>query len=341
MLKTIVLSLISITLFAQKEVNYFDYHKKINKAEILYFTENRTDSTLLLYDEVFNAFDFIFLKDLLTAAQIAKFNNKPYEKYLLKCFEFGFKIDHLKRFPLFKETYAKFCKDKKILALYKESRKKYLQKIDFVYLDYIYETAIQDQIDKYEKDYEQKVNRTIVRLVQKIRKHGFPGEKILGVTHTLIFKEAGISRMDINDRARKNKRSKHFVYKSNRISCDVSIPLFLHHRCSFIKYKDLFLEEIKKGNMHPQDLAFINDFNAPYYIKATYKPSYCMSFHFEGIYTFSPATGFLSEPKKIAKANKLRAKLYMIPYEVMQLKKKYAKDNNFILNFGYDGAARM
>lgn len=89
--------LFSINLYCYNQNNYFIYHNKINDAEILYFMENEVDSSLAIYDEVFNTYEFVFLKDLLNAAQIAVYNKRDYEKYLLKSFEFGFKIDDLSK----------------------------------------------------------------------------------------------------------------------------------------------------------------------------------------------------------------------------------------------------
>lgn len=326
------------SLNAQKNDNYFDYHDKINKAEILYFLEKKTDSSLLVYDEVFNDFEFIFLKDLLVAAQIAKFNNKEFDKYIFKGFEFGLKIDDLKRFPVLKSNFYKYSNDKEVLNKFKEGRKKYLQKIDFDYLDYVYDLAIRDQIYKYKDDYDNRINKTIAELIDTIKKKGFPGERRLGITDTLIFKEKGLFKKDINDRARKLKITKHFVYNSNRLQFDTSIPMFLHHKCVFNKYESILLNEVKKGNVHPQDLAFFNDFNLMY---QSTLPSYCKGCKSEGAYYLSKRRSVLESEIEIKNANLLREKMHMIPFEVVLIKEKFAIENNFILNFGYNGGARL
>lgn len=170
---TIFLSF-TISLLCQNDsVNYFDYHNKINKAEILYFVEKDVDDSLKLYDSIFEAYEFVFLKDLLVAAQIAKFNKKEYKKYIIQSFEFGFKIDDLKKIPILESDYKKFVSDKSVKYAFKEARKKYLSKIDFKYLDFIYDLAIKDQVDKHKDDYVRRIDKTIEKLMDTIKKEGF------------------------------------------------------------------------------------------------------------------------------------------------------------------------
>lgn len=329
---------LSVYSFSQKGSNYFVYHNKINEAEILYFSEKEVEKSLKLYDSIFEQYDFIFLKDLIVAAQIAKFNKRDYKKYIIKSFEFGLKIDDLKKIPLLKSDYKKFISDKKVLLAFNEARKKYLKTIDYEYLDYIYDIAIRDQVYKHKDNYDRWINKTIDNLMDTIKKKGFPGERKLGITDTLIFKEAGLFKKDINDRARKLKITKHFVYRSNRLQFDTSIPLFLHHRCVAQKYKSILLNEVKKGNIHPQDIAFFNDFNLLYKNKL---PSYCRNCKPEGAYSMSEKRSSIETAEEVETANKLREELFMIPYEIVLLKQKFAKEHNFLLNFGYNGEARL
>ena len=287
--------LFSVNVNCHNQNNYYIYNNKINNAEILYFMENKVDSSLAIYNEVFDTYEFIFLKDLLNAAQIAVFNNKDYEKYLFKSFEFGFRIDDLNKFPLFKDIHKKYQTDKRIMMIFKKARIHYLKKIDLKYLDYIYNIAIKDQIDKYKFDYDTRIYKSINNLMDTIKRKGFPGERLLGITDTLIFKENGLKKLDINERSRKQKITNHFIYRANRLHFGTSIPILLHHRCVSSAFKDVFLVEIKKGNMHPQDLAFINDFNSQFLSKL---PAYCNGIKFEGLYSFSPSRGDLIDKKR-------------------------------------------
>lgn len=338
MKKIILLLLIYTPLFSQKKnSDYFEYHRQINKAEELYFLENKVDNALKIYDEVFQNYDFVFLKDLLIAAQIAKFNGKPFEDYILRSFEFGFKIDDLKKIHHFQDLHKSFSTDKVKINIFKNARQKYLDSIDYEYLDYIYNLAVQDQIDKYKKDYYNRLNNSFTRFINKVEQKGFPGEKLMGLTDTLIFKERGLPFKDINSRSRKNKITKHFLF-TNRFDFVVIMPFLLHHGCASFMYKDLFMSEIKKGNMHPQDLAYINDF---YKSQNSFLPYYCSNIKFKGIYTSSPKTGLLTGENEIENANKLRKELYMTSYEVFLKKREFALKNKFVLNFGFLYSARL
>jgi len=90
--------------------------------------------------------------------------------------------------------------------------------------------------------------------------------------------------------------------------------------------------------MHPQDLAFINDFNSQFLDRL---PNYCNGIKHEGLYTFSPSKGEIADKKEIEIANKLRSKLYMIPFEVVIKKREFIKDHKFVLYYGFNNSARM
>jgi len=84
-----------------QNINYFDYHDYINKAEHHYFIDNNVDSSLYYYKKAFSEFNYVFVKDPLIAAQIAFHNNKPFEEYLIRGFEVGLKIEHLAEIEVF------------------------------------------------------------------------------------------------------------------------------------------------------------------------------------------------------------------------------------------------
>lgn len=110
------------SLFCQNK-DYFEYHKHINKAEELFFLYKQTDSALYYYDKVFESFDFIFAKDLVNAAQISIYTNKPYQKYIEQGFEYGLKLEHLKNFPLLSKVLPQISKDEKLKSIYKKNEK--------------------------------------------------------------------------------------------------------------------------------------------------------------------------------------------------------------------------
>ena len=101
-----LLFFLSISCLSQSK-NYFVYHSLINKAEELFFVQNKLDSSLYYYEKVFSDYDFIFVKDLVNASQIAFYSKKPYKKYIKQAFEQGLKIGYLSEIPLFKNEYKK------------------------------------------------------------------------------------------------------------------------------------------------------------------------------------------------------------------------------------------
>ena len=188
-------------LFAQNK-DYISYHKNINKAEVLFFMERKTDSALFYYEKVFKDYDFIFVKDLVNAAQIAVYSKKPYRKYIEQGFEQGLKLSHLDKFKLFDSILPILNKDKNLLKIYNIKRKEYIKKIDFKYLDWIYKMAIKDQQNKHEKvkinmaKYNDVLLPFTDRLMDSIVKKGFPGDRLLGIGDSKIFKEIGILKFN-------------------------------------------------------------------------------------------------------------------------------------------------
>lgn len=145
---TALISFFSICVFSQEKKDYTHYHKEINKAEVFFLKENNVDSCLYYYDKTFEAFDFIFVKDAMNAAQIAYFSKKDYKKYLIKGFDYGLKLDHLRWIKLFEPDLKKLLVDKDLLKEHASRKKNYLEKLDLEYLNTIYIFGIQDQLDK-------------------------------------------------------------------------------------------------------------------------------------------------------------------------------------------------
>ena len=135
-LLSLVISLIGLLVSAQ---DYTIYHKTINIAEEEFFIKNNSERALQLYDSIFNQYDFVFVKDILNAAQIAKSSKKPFRQFLNKGFELGLKIDHLKEYPLLDDYYKWIYKNQQLKKEYDTLRKQYLKKIDFEYLNLTYQ----------------------------------------------------------------------------------------------------------------------------------------------------------------------------------------------------------
>lgn len=321
----------SLTTIAQ-EKDYIQYHKDINKAEELFFMRSQTDSALYYYDKVFQAYDFIFVKDLVNAAQISIFTNKPYLKYIERGFEYGLKLEHLKSYPLFSKVLPHLSKDKKMKTLYDEKRKIYLSKIDFEYLDQIYKMAIQDQKMKSQNNYQNNILKTTDKLRNLTLKKGFPGERLLGISDSTIFKEINKPYLNLYEQ-RKNDESLFYMNSDEKILAqEWSLVMLVHNDCSYKLYHKILLDEVKKGNIHPRDVGLIYD-NMFRNYRNDY-PSYCGAVNFKGAYRLNIFTDY-SNFKDINQTNQMREELYIVSTYVDDKKRDYEFDYGFKLFSGF------
>ncbi len=59
-------------LTAQKQTDYMNYHRDVLSAEELVINEKYSDA-LLIFEKVFDSYEYIFLRDYKVAAQLALF----------------------------------------------------------------------------------------------------------------------------------------------------------------------------------------------------------------------------------------------------------------------------
>lgn len=323
-------------LFAQNR-DYINYHKNINKAEVLFFMENKTDSALFHYEKVFKDYDFIFVKDLVNAAQIAVFAKKPYRKYIEQGFEQGLKLSHLNQFKLFENVLPILNKDKNLLKIYNTKRKEYLKKIDFKYLDWVYKMAIKDQQNKHEKvkinmaKYNDVLLPFTDRLIDSIIKKGFPGDRLLGIGDSTIFREIGKPHLDLYEQRKKDKRLFYMNLDEKILSQEWPQVIFVHNNCSYFLYESIFLNEIKKGNIHPRDVGLIYD-NVIRYKGSL--PSYCDGVKIKGAYLLNIFTNYTKYNNK-KQTNAMRIALNIVPLEVDDKKREFEVDYGFKLFTGF------
>ena len=229
--------------------NYFKYHRLINKAEEQFFIKKNIDSTLYFYNEVFTSYNFIFVKDLVNAAQIAYFSKKPYRQYIEQGFEYGLKTDHLRHIPLFKTIYKQLSTDKKLKKIYSLRHSEYLSRINTDYLDYVYKIGFMDQRGRFmdRKIYEKKQKSILKSLSDSIAKKGFPGDRVIGIADSTIFKQLGSKKPDFYDRVKPHKELWNY-FSCNEIELTEKIPVLvlINNFSSYDKLKNYWMTEIKK-----------------------------------------------------------------------------------------------
>jgi hypothetical protein len=292
----IILSLLSNPIKSE-DIDYSSYHKDINKAEKIFFIYQDFDSSLFYYDKAFLQFDFIFVKDLVNAAQIAFYAKKPYRDYLIKGFEFGLKIKHLEDIKLFNVIYTELENDTKLKNHYTVGRKKYLEKIDFDYLLKVYHAALKDQVNNRFVHSDTVEIEKIAQYKRWMNIKGFPGAKLIGIEDETIFAEIGKPQYDIQslkkeygdklpnnslnnfsvtfktgnrlvtrtlshtDSLRLEKGLNPFGYfaEERTLTSNYALYILIHHDCAFYELEKELKLAIKQGEIHPREVGTIYD----------------------------------------------------------------------------------
>jgi hypothetical protein len=323
--------MISFNSFSQR-ANYIGYHVYINKAEEMFFMKQKSDSALFYYDKAFKEYDeFIFVKDLINAAQISVFSNKPYLKYIEKGFLYGLKLSHLDNYPLLSKIKTDAESKNRLEKVYKKARKKYLSKIDFNHLDELYNLAIIDQKEKIRKDYDSLVYERTNKIIELTLKNGFPGDKLIGISDDSVFSESNKENSDLAKRVKDDPKLFYMTADEKILSAKWPLIMFIHNPCSYLLYEKVFLNQLEKGYMHPRDIALLYD-NQYRYIN--YFPNYCESIKLNGVYRLNFFTEYL-EHNNIEETNKMRERLFIVSTFVDDKKKEYEIKYGFKMFSGY------
>ena len=333
--KFLLIILFSLHSFSQGK-NYVDYHKKINRAEELFFMKEKADSALYLYDQVLKDYDFVFVKDYINAAQIALYSKRAYIKYIEQGFKQGLKLSHFDAIPLFKKELPKLKKDKKLLRLFVSERKKYLNNIDFDYLNWIYKLTIKDQQNKHQfikqKDrYYESVQSLCNRIIDSTKVKGFPGDRLVGISDSLIFKEINKPWLDLYEQRKIDSRLFYLTSDENTFSSFFVDIILLHNPCSYDLYEDVFLKEIEKGNLHPRQVGMFYD---NYYRFINSMPSHCKEIGRKNMFYLNRFTDY-SKWINIKETDELRKRFYITSIELDNIKKEYQLKYGFKLFSGF------
>jgi hypothetical protein len=318
-----------------EEEHYIEYHKAINKAEDLFFCHNMTDSSLHIYDQVFNDYSFLFVKDVLIAAQIAYFNQRPFRKYLVLGFKFGLKLDHLENIELFKPVYQLLKLDYELLELFNRERKEYLSSIDYEYLLSIYNMSIHDQINKNDKDlsYANFKKECISKIIKMILDKGFPGSKMIGIDDNNIFREIGHPEYDFNYLKNKSGHNlSYFKLEEESFTATTIMTILIHNGCAYDELKPYFENLIDSGLIHPRQIALMNDNKYRNVNSSYYK---CSKHASPLVFKINPFVNYSMINHSRELTNKHRLENYMCSLEVDEAKKMFQNRFGFKLFFGF------
>jgi hypothetical protein len=340
----IVLVITSFQASAQ-ETDYTKYHESINQAEHLYFMEQRYDEAFEIFDNVFDSFDFVFLKDCVNAAQLAYVRGKPYKKYIYKGFENGLKLSMFE----FKQRPSKFLQnmkkeldaDPQSALEYQNRRPKYLARINKKMLSYIMDEFFTDQVNKNKPDreYNPYKKKVIDNIIALINEEGFPGSRLVGVQDATVFKDLGHPNQDFYFRRDKTKfkGDKWMVIDEDLLTTQYVIVLLLHNPCAYQILDDLLLGEVKKGNIHPREVGLLYDnlyrFGKPYHKLECRK----YDSRVDGWFNLNLFADHIVLSYDKTYTNQLRASWHITPLELDQKKKEFAVEHEMKLFWGFWG----
>ncbi len=175
--------------------DYTQYHHQVIEAEQLIVGQKYKEA-LLMYDEIFNAYDFVFLNEYQVATQLAVAVNDHEKaiKYLQEGIEAGWTLKSIK-----KNEYLKKMQEgpewKSIRQSYKQKRKAYETGLNQVVRKKVKKMFSRDQWkaigalftfsskaqDRYaEKKFAPHSEAQMSKLMSILNEYGYPGEKMIG-----------------------------------------------------------------------------------------------------------------------------------------------------------------
>lgn len=175
--------------------DYLSYHNEINRAEEYIFIKNKIDSGLILYEKIFQEFDFVYVGDCVTAIQIALYKNdeKAFLSFTKKAFQNGLMLRNFKKIHYVKNNNL-FLKDTlQFEKLYRNNRNHYLKRIDTNVLKEMYNLFAKDQLNKNKLENKNETNNEFKNryfpVLNEISKHikeiifkkGIPLDRIIGI----------------------------------------------------------------------------------------------------------------------------------------------------------------
>ncbi len=222
-------------------LNYEVYHDSINIAESI-FLRGDNKASIELYTRIFKKYPFVFAKDCLIAAQIALYDKDTTSALFFtnRAIRQGVKIAFFSKLPIYKDFIKSFSW-KRIKKDYKSIRIEYFKSIDFERKKFwASRYNLEQELKNIEtlNAYKVKMLDNVNAIVEECKTIGYPGEKILGIDDALLSVKRG----------------------ENDISSDYAYYSLLHHSCSYSWLKKYFETEIKKGNIHPRQCAYLGDF---------------------------------------------------------------------------------
>ncbi|MCB9287527.1 MAG: hypothetical protein H6560_09430 [Lewinellaceae bacterium] len=306
--------------FPSQEIDtsdYLDYHRYIYQAE-KFFLQGRDSLSMELYRKVFSAYPFIFAKDAAIATQIAAKNNTlPLFYYFAgKSFSGGGQLDCLLDIPMLSLFIGRNNIADTLSMMNGELRKTYLASIDLKKKQFYISNYRKEQSLKKAKNFEaykEAVISNINCIRQDVTEGGFPADRIIGLDDAFLTPERDHCQL----------------------SSELALISLYHYPCSYSTFKDIWFEEVRKGNIHPKDIAYIYEYEGELAKnKHNRFEDRCTPLDKDGILVYidwdSP-----TDPATFKRANEQRQVFFLPPIQHDLDKREYAQRNGMKLFFGF------
>tara|TARA_B100000809_G_scaffold17440_1_gene15485 strand:- start:4667 stop:5599 length:933 start_codon:yes stop_codon:yes gene_type:complete len=303
------LSIIVILLFSSlivKAQDYNEYYNGINNAKLM-ISQDSLKTSLSYYFQTFEKFDFVFARDCYNAIELSALakDSIKLEYFIKRGIKQGLNFNYVLKM----KNVSQFQNTTFIKKIEKEKDRLeniYTNSINWELRNEVIEMFEQDQIIR-EKYYEailfkrKKIGREwealnkiqVERIIEITKKHGFPGEKIIGI----------------------DTKKMHFKIRDNDLSAGMPIVIFIHHFSQPNKsYDSILKNEIQSGKLSNEHYAIICDFQYTYCKKIGTSPCYSIRFRpkesKEQIDINRLEIGLLS----LSNTDKLQSRKYITPF---------------------------
>lgn len=227
--------------------NYLPYHNLVNEAETLIAVKD-FNGALVLYEQLIRDYDFIFLRDIKVAAQLAYYLEKQETSLLFirKGFQMGWELKKFKNEAFFKGL-QKDVAWKELELEYEALHNQYLTRMDELTREKVHKMFKKDQkkamgaLLRIGDNAQTKYNETkfaphseeqMLEFLHILNHVGYPGEKLIGNDYwmsTVLIHHNSISQ-------EYNKKD-----------------------TLYISIKPVLKKAVEKGEMSPYEFALIED----------------------------------------------------------------------------------
>lgn len=327
--------------------NYIPYYRLINRAEEL-FVENKDSSCFAYYDAAFDTCE-PFLKDPYIAAQIALFlgDTIRFDKYISLGFKQGMPLSSINSSPLIQSANKGDFKEH-ITSLYEQNFKEKL--VDKAILDEICLRCYRsDSLKAYMEndpilvdEFNAFEHETRNYLLEQFLQFGkFPNQRLIGITkdETLERFHQEYNRPDLY-MLLYGVPGFHGEEQSLRTKCPYNI--ILHSRCFFREHKELFIQAMKNGYLHPMDIAILEEHAIVWNESGEDKREICPEAAVRlcyNVYTPNPIaphkTTYSEKEEDLKQVEENRASIYMQKFSVDLQKKRLEEAYGFKFFFDF------